>query len=68
MTETAPQPKIKLYTTGFAGKDIYDLKPLLNTLAAVLIDVRFSPTSEIIRWRQIYLMTLLREKYKYINY
>ncbi len=47
-------------------KDINDLKPLLNTLDAVLVDVRFSPTSEIMRWRQIYLKALLREKYHHI--
>lgn len=65
-TETAPQPKIKFYTTGYAGKDINDLKPMLDALDAVLVDVRFSPTSEIMRWRQIYLKTLLREKYRHI--
>lgn len=63
MTETAPQSKIKYYTTGYAGKDINDLKPMLGALDAVLVDVRFSPTSEIMRWRQIYLKALLREQY-----
>lgn len=62
-TETAPQSKIKFYTTGYASKDINDLKPMLNILDAVLVAVRFSPTSQIMRWRQIYLKTLLREKY-----
>jgi uncharacterized protein (DUF488 family) len=66
MTETASSYKIKLYTTGFSGKDINDLKPMLDRLNAVLIDVRFSPTSEIMRWRQIYLKTLLREKYHHL--
>ncbi|MDQ3747663.1 MAG: DUF488 domain-containing protein [Acidobacteriota bacterium] len=47
-------------------KDINDLKSLLETIDAVLIDVRFSPTSEIMRWRQIYLKTLLREKYYHV--
>lgn len=63
MIETAPQKKIKFYTAGCAGKDINDLKPLLKRLDAVLVDVRFSPTSELMCWRQIYLKTLLREKY-----
>lgn len=66
MTETAPQLKIKFYTTGYAGKDIEDLKPLLDALDAVLVDVRFSPTSELMRWRQVYLKALLREKYRHI--
>ncbi len=66
MTETAPQTKIKFYTTGFAGKDINDLKPMLSVFGAVLIDVRFSTTSDAMRWRQIYLKTLLREKYHHL--
>ncbi len=66
MTETTPQQKIKFYMTGYAGKDINDLKPLLDALDAVLVDVRFSPTSEIMRWRQIYLKALLRGKYYHV--
>ena len=68
MIETMPQPKIKFYTTGYAGKDINDLKPILDALDAVLVDVRFSPTSEIMRWRLIYLKTLLREKYHHLSH
>jgi hypothetical protein len=67
MTDTAPQQKIKFYTTGFAGsKDINDLKPMLAALDAILVDVRFSPTSELMRWRQVYLKALLREKYHHV--
>lgn len=66
MIETAPQQKIKFYTTGYAGKDINDLKPMLDALDAALVDVRFSPTSDLMRWRQIYLKTLLREKYHHV--
>lgn len=66
MTDTPPQQKIKFYTTGCAGKDINDLKPMLAALDAILVDVRFSPTSEIMFWRQVYLKTLLREKYHHV--
>lgn len=66
MTESAPRQKIKFYTTGYAGKDTNDLKPLLDALDAALVDVRFSPTSELMRWRQIYLKALLREKYHHV--
>lgn len=66
MTETVPEQKIRFYTTAYAGKDINDLKPMLDRLDAVLVDVRFSPTDEIMRWRQIYLKTLLREKYHHV--
>lgn len=40
---------------------------MLEVFDAVLVDVRFSPTSEVMRWRQIYLKTLLREKYHHIT-
>jgi uncharacterized protein (DUF488 family) len=66
INENAPQSKIKFYTTGYADKDINDLKPLLNALGAVLVDVRFSPTGDLMRWRQIYLKALLRGKYHHI--
>lgn len=66
MTETAPEQKIKFYTTGYAGRDINDLKPMLDRLGAVLVDVRFSPSSEIMFWRQVYLKVLLREKYHHV--
>lgn len=65
-TENSALPKIKFYTTGFAGKDINDLKPTLEALGAVLVDVRFSPTSDLLRWRQVYLKALLREKYHHV--
>lgn len=66
MAEIASQREIKFYTTGFSGKDIGDLKPMLEALDAILIDVRFSPISELMRWRQVYLKVLLREKYRHI--
>ena len=67
MIETEPPQKIKFYTTGFAGRDINDLKSLLEALeAALLVDVRFSANSTVMRWRRIYLKTLLREKYQHV--
>jgi uncharacterized protein (DUF488 family) len=66
MTETAPPQKIKFYTTGCAGKEINDLKSMLDALDAVLVDVRFSPIGATMRWRQIYLKTLLRKKYHHL--
>jgi hypothetical protein len=66
MIETEPPQKIKFYTTGYAGREINDLKPMLDALDAVLVDVRFSATSEIMRWRRVYLKTLLREKYFHV--
>ncbi len=56
----------KIFTTGYTGKDIGDLKPLLEVLDAMLIDVRFSPFSRIMHWRKVYLKALLGEKYRHI--
>lgn len=56
----------KIYTTGYTGKDVNDLKPLLETLDAMLIDIRFSPYSRIFHWRKIYLKALLGERYRHI--
>ena len=61
--ESTQYPNVRFYTTGFGGRDINDLKPMLDAFDAVLVDVRFSPTSVVMRWRQIYLKTLLHEKY-----
>lgn len=64
--ETVPEKKIRFYTTGYAGKDVYDLKPLVDALGAMLVDVRFSPRSETLRWRPVYLKALLRDKYHHV--
>ncbi len=68
MTTEIALPKIKFYTTGYAGQGINDLKPMLGALDAMLVDVRLSPIGgDIMRWRQIYLKALLREKYRHIS-
>lgn len=66
MTDITLPREVKFYTTGFSGRDISDLKPMIDRLDAVLVDVRFSPTNELMRWRQVYLKALLREKYRHI--
>ena len=67
MTTEIELPKIKFYTTSYAGQDVNDLKPMLGALDAMLIDVRLSPIGgDMMRWRQIYLKALLREKYRHI--
>ena len=60
-------PKLKMiYTTGYTGKDINDLKPMLEALDSILIDIRFAPYSQILHWRQMYLKVLLGKKYLHI--
>lgn len=56
----------KIFTTGYTGKAIGDLKPLLETLDAMLIDIRFVPSSRIMHWQKVYLKALLGEKYRHI--
>jgi uncharacterized protein (DUF488 family) len=56
----------KIFTTGYTGKDINDLKPMLDALDAVLVDIRFAPLSQILHWRQVYLKILLGKKYRHI--
>jgi uncharacterized protein (DUF488 family) len=57
----------KIYTTGYSGKNIADLKPMLDALDAVLADIRFAPHSEILHWRKVYLKVLLDWKYLHIS-
>lgn len=60
-------PKLKMiYTTGYTGKDINDLKPMLEALDSILIDIRFAPYSQILHWRQMYLKVLLGKRYLHI--
>ncbi len=56
----------RIFATGYAGKDINDLKFLVNSLGAILVDIRFAPDSQVMVWRQVYLKTLLRKKYLHI--
>ena len=58
--------KIKIYTTGFAGKDVGDLPKMLERLDAVLADIRFTPVSKDFEWRRDYLKILLKNKYRHI--
>ena len=55
-----------IYTTGYAGRDIFDLKPLVHALDALLVDIRFTPESDLMHWRRIYLKTLLGKKYRHV--
>ncbi|MDQ3087233.1 MAG: hypothetical protein M3Q78_01400, partial [Acidobacteriota bacterium] len=55
-----------IFTTGYTAKDINDLRPLLDALDALLIDIRFAPYSQVLQWRQIYLKVLLGSKYLHI--
>ncbi len=71
MTAISENPEItptakKIYTTGYTGKDINELKPMLEALDAMLLDIRFAPFSRVMCWRKVYLKALLGEKYRHI--
>lgn len=55
-----------IYTTGYSGKDFADLKPLIELLDAVLVDIRFSPHSRRTEWTQSYLKMLLKNRYRHV--
>jgi uncharacterized protein (DUF488 family) len=56
----------QIFTTGYTGQNINELKPLVESLEAVLVDIRFSPYSQIMHWRQVYLKVLLGKKYLHL--
>ncbi len=58
--------KVSFYTTGFMGREVADLKPLLAKLDAVLIDIRMSLHSQSVQWNQAYLKILLKGQYRHI--
>ena len=57
----------RIFATGYQSKDINDLKPLVDRLGAILVDIRFAPYSQVMFWRQVYLKTLLGKKYLHIS-
>lgn len=57
---------MQFYTTGYSGKDVNDLKPMLESRDAMLIDIRFAPYSRVMHWRKVYLKTLLGDRYRHL--
>lgn len=57
---------MKIYTTGYAGKDVALLPALLDSLDAVLADIRFAPHSRHLEWRKNYLTLLLKHRYRHV--
>ena len=57
---------MKIYTTGYAGKDVAELPALLDALDAVLADIRFAPFSRHLEWRKNYLALLLKHHYRHV--
>jgi hypothetical protein len=56
-----------IYTTGFADKNFTLLPDLLDFLDAILIDVRFAPTTgKQVQWRKDYLRLLLKDRYLHV--
>ncbi|MEZ5428143.1 MAG: hypothetical protein R2747_17860 [Pyrinomonadaceae bacterium] len=57
----------RIFTTGYTGKDVGDLRPMLEALDAMLIDIRFAPYSRIMHWQKVYLKALLGERYRHVS-
>lgn len=55
-----------IYTTGFGGQNIEELKPLLERLDARLIDIRFAPAAQPLKWSKGYLRLLLKRSYLHV--
>ena len=55
-----------IFTTGYTDKNVADLPDLLENLDAILIDIRFSPSSKEIIWTKDYLSLMLRRRYQHI--
>jgi len=54
-------------TTGYTGKEFTILPDLLDFLDAVLIDIRFAPTTgKQVEWRKDYLQLLLKDRYLHV--
>lgn len=64
--EPAPELRQKIYTTHAGGKDVTRLPSLLAELEAILIDIRFAPPVQPIKWSRDYLKALLRKKYLHV--
>ncbi len=57
---------MKIYTTGYTGKNVAELPALLDVLDAVLADIRFAPHSRHLEWRKNYLTLLLKHRYRHV--
>ena len=55
--------KRMVFTTGYTGKKPEDLKALVESLGARLIDIRYSPNSRVSHWRQMALAGFIGDAY-----
>ncbi len=67
LREKPAQPyKQLVFTTGYTDRDVRRLPDLLRDLNAVLVDIRFNPTSRKPQWGKDYLKLLLKDKYRHV--
>ena len=60
---SAPQ---KIYATHAAGKEVSLLPQVLSELDAILVDIRFAPPAQPLKWSKNYLKLLLGKKYLHV--
>lgn len=64
--DSLPAVVQKIYTTHSSGKDAARLPILLNELDAILIDIRFTPPAQPLKWSRNYLKILLKKRYLHV--
>lgn len=60
-------PLRDLYTIGYSGRKLDELKAIVAEAQAVLVDIRFSPFSRVPHWRGDALGRVLGERYHHIG-
>jgi uncharacterized protein (DUF488 family) len=72
LIQNVPEPKPpetpcrRIYATGCRAREVTDLPPLLKALDAILVDIRFAPSSKPLEWSKEYLKLLLKRKYLHV--
>lgn len=61
--DTTKDSTVKLYTIGYQGKDVNRLKEWLIENDGVLLDIRYSPCSNMSVWQLNNLVTRLKTRY-----
>ena len=56
----------RIYATHAAGQDVSLLPHALSTLDAMLIDIRFMPPAQPLKWSKNYLKLLIGNKYLHV--
>lgn len=59
---------MKIYTLGYWGRTVEEVRGIAEDRDGILIDVRLSPLSRLPQWNLYSLAFTLRERYRHISY